>query len=194
MSRLCVSEHSYFLLLNAFNALCRSLSFPLSFDCFASRLNNKLPSFISRFSDPASSLVDAFSVSWSDKVYLFPPLPLIFRVLSKFQADKVKRGVIICPYWPSQPWFPLLLDLLIDPPIIFPAGSVRDPDAMLPNHCQYLAWSIGTLPALREGYLETLPKLHSGALSRRLWSGTRGIGESSPLGSIQGKLVMGVYL
>ena len=194
LSRRSVSDHSYYLLQDSFDDICASLSFPLVLDCFASRLNSKLPKFISRFMDPSSSLVDAFSLSWSDCVYLFPPIPLIFRVLSKFKADKVKRGVLVCPYWPSQPWFPLLLELLISPPIFIPAGSVMDPDKMLPNHCQFLAWTIGSLPALQEGYRETLPKLHSGALSGRPWLGTREIGESLPIGSIQGKLVTGVYL
>ena len=191
LSRRSSSEHSYFLLQESFDSMCDSLSFSLSLDCFASRLNNKLPAFISRFKDPSSSLVNAFSVSWSDNVYLFPPIPLIFTALTKFRADEVARGVIICPYWPSQPWFPLLLELLIDSPIFFPAGSVQDPDEMLPNHCQFLAWSIGTLPALREGFLETLPNVPSGALSRKPWLGTKGIGENSPLGVIQGKLVTG---
>ena len=135
LSRRSSSEHSYFLIQDSFDAMCDSLSFSLSLDCFASRLNNKLPAFISRFKDPSSSLVNAFSVSWSDNVYLFPPIPLILNVLTKFRADEVARGVIICPYWPSQPWFPLLFDLLIDSPLFFPAGSVQDPAEMLPNHC-----------------------------------------------------------
>ena len=194
LSRRSSSEHSYYLLQDSFDTMCDALSFPLTLDCFASRLNNKLSKFISRFMDPSSSLVDAFSFSWSDNVYLFPPVPIIFKVLNKFLTDKVTHGVIICPYWPSQPWFPLLLDLLIDPPLLFPAGSVRDPDKMLPNHCQFLAWSIGSLPALREEYRETLPNVPSRALSRKPWLGTKGIGENSPIGVIQGKLVTGVCL
>ena len=194
LSRRSCSEHSYFLLQDSFDSMCDSLSFPLSIDCFASRLNNKLTRYISRFKDPSSSLVDAFSVSWSDNVYLFPPVSLISRVLSKFQADRVAHGVIICPYWPSQPWFPVLLELLIDHPLLFPAGSVRDPDAMLPNHCQFLAWSIGSLPALREEYLKMLRDAPSEVLSRRPWLGTKRIGGNSPIGLIQGKLVKVVCL
>lgn len=194
LSRRSSSEHSYFLLQDVFDSLSEFLSFPLSLDCFASRLNNKLPKFISRFKDPSSSLVDAFSLTWTDNLYLFPPVPLIFKVLNKFHTDRVASGVIICPYWPSQPWFPLLLDLLIGPPLLFPAGSVQDPDAMLPNHCQFLAWIIGISPALRKEYLETLPNAPSGALSRKPWLGTKGLGENSPIGVIQGKLVKVVCL
>ena len=194
LSRRSSSEHSYFLLQEMFDAMCHSLSFPLVLDCFASRLNNKLAKFISRFKDPSSSIVDAFSFSWSDNIYLFPPIPLISKVLIKFHADKVTHGVIICPYWPSQSWFPLLLDLLIGPPLIFPAGSVQDPDAMLPKHCQFLAWIIGSSPALRKEYLEILPSAPLGALSRKPWLGTKGIGENSQIGVIQGKLVKGICL
>ena len=103
LSRRSRSEHSYFLSFNSFLSLCDSLFFPLVIDCFASRLNCKLSKYISRFRDPYSSFVNAFSLPWSDNVYLFPPIPLIARVLTKFLYDNVCHGVIICPYWPSQP-------------------------------------------------------------------------------------------
>ena len=194
LSRRNQSEHSYYLTQDTFSALCDSISFPLVLDCFASRLNFKLSKFMSRFKDPLSSYVNAFSLPWSDKLYLFPPIPLISRVLNKFVNDKVKHGLIICPYWPSQPWFPLLLDLLIDCPLFFPAGSIQDPDSMLPNHCQFLAWSIGTSSVLRMEFLETLPCAPSGALSREPWLGTKEVGEGSPLGVVKGRLVVGISL
>ena len=71
------------------------LPFNLVIDCFASRLNTKLPSFISWYADPFSSLIDAFTITWKDNVYLFPPIPLIHKVLSKFILEKVGYGLLI---------------------------------------------------------------------------------------------------
>ena len=98
LSRMSVRDHSYSLSQDAFDALCSSLSFPLKVDCFASRLNFKLPNFISRFFDPLSSWVNAFSVKWTDHVFLFPPIPVIHRVLSKYASDGTSHGLLICPY------------------------------------------------------------------------------------------------
>ena len=189
LSRRSLSEHSYSLAFDSFLILRDSLFFPLVIDCFASRLNCKLSKYISRFRDPFSSFVNAFSLSWSDNVYLFPPIPLIARVLNKFISDNVYHGVIICPYWPSQPWFPLLLELLIDDPILLPAGSIPDPELLLPKGCQFLAWSIGSSRVLKEEYLKILPFAPSKALLRKPWLGTKEIGENSPLGVVKNKLV-----
>ena len=194
LSRRVLSDHSYSLSQDVFLVLCDSISFPLSVDCFASRLNNKLTRYISRFRDPFSSHTNAFSVSWLNNVYLFPPLPLISRVLSKIINDNISHALLICPFWPSQPWFPSLLDLLIDVPLLFPAGSFQDPDAMLPDHCQFLAWSIGSSPAQKREFLTKLPYAPSGVLEERPWLGTKEIGENSPLGVVKGKLVTGKLL
>ena len=98
LSRMPSNDHSYSLSQAVFDDIQAHLSFPLSIDCFASRLNYKLPFYYSWQSDPLASLVCAFSTSWSDSVYLFPPVPLLPKVISKFLSDSVKRGLIITPY------------------------------------------------------------------------------------------------
>ena len=62
LSRMENSDHSYSISDSFFDLLCRSISFPLKVDCFASRLNFKLDNFISRYYDPYSSWVNAFTV------------------------------------------------------------------------------------------------------------------------------------
>ena len=105
LSRLEVSDHDYFLSSSMFSSLSEAISFPLKVDLFADRLNYKIPNYISWHNDPYSSLVNAFSFKWIENVYLFPPIPLIDRVLNKFENDEVTNGLIICPYWPSKPWY-----------------------------------------------------------------------------------------
>ena len=165
------------------------LSFPLYIDCFASRLNFKLPHFVSFLSDPLSSMVNAFSFKWLENVYLFPPLPLINKVICKFISDSVTKGLIISPYWPSRPWFSSLLNLLIDQPILLPPGSIQDPHSHLPKRCRFLAWPIGCSPMQQQAFLGRLPSLSSVALKGAPFVHIRNIGEGSVCGVVRDKLI-----
>ena len=189
LSRMEHSDHSYFLCQDVFDAVADTLDFSLAVDCFASRLNFKIPKFISHYYDPLSFWVNAFSLAWSDKVYLFPPIPVIHRVLDKFMADGTGRGLLICPYWPSQSWYPTLLNLLIAPPILLPAGSVVDKACRLPRHCRQVAWTIGSSPVARKEYLGTLQYVGSKGLIVRPSLLTSGAGQNSVIGSINGFLI-----
>jgi hypothetical protein len=64
-------------------------------DWFASEDNAKVVRFYSRFWNPSSTGVDAFTEFWgNDFGYFVPPIPIIHRVLSKMESDKAK-GVIV---------------------------------------------------------------------------------------------------
>ena len=55
---------------------------PYSIDCFACYYNTKLPRVFSRFWNPDTSGVDAFSQNWSgENCLLVPPVTLIPSVL-----------------------------------------------------------------------------------------------------------------
>ena len=91
---------------------------PLDIDLFASMNNTKLPKYVSWQPDPDCWSVDAFAMSWTDfSVYIFPPFSLIKCCLQKVQQEEA-TVVIIAPLWPAQGWFPILLNLLIDFPIL----------------------------------------------------------------------------
>ena len=188
LSRMEHSDHSYFLSQDCFDDLSARIPFALKIDCFASRLNFKISNFISHYCDPMSSWVDAFSVAWSDNVYLFPPFPLVGRVISKFVSDKTDHGLLVCPYWPSQPWFPSLLDILIAPPLLLPPDSVVDENRRLPS-CQIVGWIIGLNRAKRTAYLGRLGCLGSGALRGRPSFPIRNVGLGSAIGITNGCLV-----
>jgi len=77
--------------------------------------------------------------------YAFPPFILILRVLRKIIADKAE-GVMVVPWWPAQPWFPLFNRLAIDQPIFF------NPNVNLlssPFRDTHPAWSKISLAAAR---------------------------------------------
>ena len=189
LSRRIPSDHSYFLRHEIFNRLKRLLSFNLVIDCFASRLNTKLPNFISRYSDPYSSFIDAFSLPWKDKIYLFPPVPVLNQVLSKFISDKVGHGLLVCPFWPSQSWFSIMLDLLIAPPFLLPLGAVVDVDHRLPRRSRLLACPIGCAQQEQRAYQKGLPNVRFGGSNQKPFKGIRLIGNGFMIGSIKKRAI-----
>ena len=90
---------------------------PLTVDLFATRLTTQLPRFYSWRPDPLAEATDAFLQDWgSIQGYANPPWSLIGRVLAKV-VEQEASVVIITPVWPSQPWYPLLLSLLVGTPL-----------------------------------------------------------------------------
>ena len=85
-----------------------SLWGPHSIDLFASFKSSHLSTFASRFWNPGSFAVDAFTGDWSQQFsWIVPPPRLVGRVLeymSKCAAD----GSLVIPFWPSAPWWPFL--------------------------------------------------------------------------------------
>ena len=81
---------------------------PHTIDRFATHYNTQLPRFNSRFWNPGTEGVDAFTCDWSkDMNWLCPPVFLIPRVLrhaSKCHA----RGTLVVPEWPSAPFWPII--------------------------------------------------------------------------------------
>ena len=88
---------------------------------FASCLNSQLKTYVSWHPEPKSWAVDAFSLNWNTlKFYAFPPFSLLGQTLSKIHQDQAE-GILIAPLWTTQPWFPLLMKLVMaDPLIILP--------------------------------------------------------------------------
>ena len=88
----------------------------LNIDLFATRLNHKLPTYCSWKPDPGCSYVEAFSINWGTyNFYTFPPFSLIPRCLQKISQDHTK-GILVVPLWPTQSWFPIVLQLLHNQP------------------------------------------------------------------------------
>ena len=85
-------------------------------DLFASRLNRQVDTFVSWKPEPEAWAVDAFSLNWKDFMfYAFPPFSVLGQVLNKIIEDQAS-GILVMPLWPTQPWFPVMLSLLMDHP------------------------------------------------------------------------------
>lgn len=91
----------------------------LEFNLFASIQNHNCKRYASWKLDPQSEKIDAFTFSWHDlDFYAFPPFCLITKVLQKIKSDKAE-GIVVVPYWPSQPWYPMYRKMVISHEIIF---------------------------------------------------------------------------
>ena len=90
-------------------------------DLFASRLNYQVGRYVSWKPDPVAWAMDAFSVVWSRlKPYLFPPFSLLGEVLQKLKVEEVPSAVVIAPDWPTAHWFYLILEMVINRPLLLP--------------------------------------------------------------------------
>ena len=93
---------------------------PCTIDLFASRLNNQLLLYVSWLPDPFATATDALQMPWQGELgYAFPPFALVGRCLQKVKRDSCSL-VLIAPVWSTQHWYPVLLELLMDFPLLLP--------------------------------------------------------------------------
>lgn len=89
-------------------------------DLFASKLNTKLPQYCARLPDPKSLNRDPLSMPWDEGLYyLYPPQSLVMRCLAKIRREEAEV-IAILSWWPNKGWFPLVLEMLVDFPILLP--------------------------------------------------------------------------
>ena len=120
-------------------------------DLFATRWNNRLPTFVSPIPDPLAWGVDALSMDWEGLyAYAYPPAILIPQVIAKVRAQQC-RILLIAPLQPEKSWFPELLDLLVDVPRPLPLRGdlLRQPRSPV-FHRTHASWPFtrGCCPAI----------------------------------------------
>ncbi|CAG2205297.1 unnamed protein product [Mytilus edulis] len=149
---------------SVFDQLCTLWQRP-DIDLFASRLNFQLEYYCSWKPDPLSAFIDAFSINWSyfQFVYLFPPFSLLSRCIFKIREDGA-RGVVIAPFWQTQTWFPRLMQLLTDNPIVLPKNKKilnlpHDPQSVHPLHkkMKLIACPVSGVASENEDFLKKQP-------------------------------------
>jgi len=94
---------------------------PFTLDCFASEVNSLLPRYVSYRTDPGCLYTDFLSrpVDQKETLWCHPPYAVIGRLLSKVQDEQLEI-TLLCPLWPAQPWWPIMIALMADWPIIVP--------------------------------------------------------------------------
>ena len=94
---------------------------PHTVDRFASYSTTQLPRYNSRFSDPATSGIDALAQQdWGqENNFVNPPFRMLARVLQVVQ-DQQAYATVIAPLWPGQHWFQELQQLSVAPAFRIP--------------------------------------------------------------------------
>ena len=141
---------------------------PCSVDLFATRLNNQLERYVSWRPDPFSITTDAFTLSWQGELgYAFPPFSLIGRCLQKVRQEEC-TAVLVTPVWNAQPWYPDLLDLLVEYPLLLPMHNqlLLDPfnrihPLVVRNQLQLAAWKVSGNPTMQKEFQNGLQTLSS---------------------------------
>ena len=91
---------------------------------------------------PWALVVDALSLPWA---FAFPPLQLHTKVLTEL-CQSIAQLLLVSLAWPTQPWFPDLLELSIDHPKQLP---VRKPWSgrfcLDPGRLQLYIWRLSGL-------------------------------------------------
>lgn len=101
---------------------------PLSIDLFASETNRLLPRFFSWIYSAQAEGIDCFRHRWPPRAFAHPTPSLVGRVLRKAIVEQVRDLILVAPLWRSAPWWPLLLELAQEPPMIIS----RRQDFLLP--------------------------------------------------------------
>ena len=81
---------------------------PHTIDRFATYYNAQLPRFNSRFWNPGTEAVDAFTCNWGDELnWWCPPPYLVSRMLCHAKRTRA-HGTLLVPKWPSAAFWPML--------------------------------------------------------------------------------------
>lgn len=173
---------------------------PCDLDVFAARHNSQLPRYYSFKPDPQALAVDALAQDWrNNRPYMFPPFILLGRTLQKLIADQVEEAVLIAPRWPSQPWYPLLLQMLVDLPRIIPLAPspVHDPlgnPHPLAARLHLVAWRVSGVCQHSRGFRRKLSSSsvqHGGRAQR---SHMESHGDDGMVGVVDGTAIPSVPL
>ena len=169
---------------------------PCSVDLFATRLNNQLKRYISWRPDPFAIATDAFTISWWEEVgYAFPPFALIGRCLQKVHQEGC-TVVLVAPVWDTQPWYPVLLNLLIEYPLLLTPHKHllvdpfnQDHPLVVRNQLRLAAWRLSGRDILQREFRRKLQ--HSSKLGG-VKAPTKLINQAGPgglAGVFEGKLI-----
>ena len=195
-SRHCQDSSEWKLCPSIFHRICLRFGTP-NLDLFASRNCHQLQKYVSWKPDPQCLFADAFSQNWNQlKPYAFPPFCLITRVLRKVFRDQVPQMTLITPLWSTQPWYPRLLEMSIQNPIILPRFQNLLKNPKQENHpliresnLTLVAWNISGLRSRQGEYQRKHLRSYQTAGPKELSLLTAMPGISGWAGAVKGKLI-----
>ena len=177
------------------NKIFQIMDFP-SIDLFATRLNHRLPLYVSPIPDQKALSIDALMMDRNHiHAYAFPPFHLIPAVINKIRLSQCKI-VLIAPLWPDRPWFPELLGLLVSPPVSLPViqnllaqlkGRILHQNlGHLQLHALELSNNLSEIDNFQAKLRSTSPKLEEARPLKSMMQNCR----SSVIGKINGRSIL----
>ena len=180
-----------------FQALDNNLG-PLKVDMFATRLNNQTTLYFSWKPDPFALATDALQTPWTGLQggYAFPPFSLIGRCLQKVKRDK-STIVLLAPVWPTQYWFPTLLESLVEAPLLLQSyrtllkGPFGEPNPLLLHSppLQLAVWRVSGDVTRQKGFRQKLQTLSQWAGAQVLTQCISPPGGSGVAGVVENTLI-----
>ena len=165
-------------------------------DLFATRLNNRLPVFVSPMAVPLAVDVDAMAITWRGMyAYVFLPFVMLGRVIDKIRHDHPCVLILIAPKWPNQSCYARLLELLIDFPLVLPLR--KDLLSQPHNHqrqqshqavCLH-AWRLSSNLFKRKDFLERQPSKYLGDTDNPHELSMIASGGSSLVGVVENRMI-----
>ena len=135
-------------------------------DLFASAANNQLQVYCSRLQDPQAYQTDALRMNWDNTFgYAFPPISLIHLVLDRIERYRC-TVILIAPRWPRKAWYPRLLEMSVQAPIMLPQrpdlltqnrGRLQHPD---PGQFCLAAWKLSADASLTRAFRQKSCRLY----------------------------------
>ena len=101
------------------------------------------------------------------KPYIFPPFSLLDRILTKLKVEEVPDALVIAPRWPTAHWYPPLLHLLVQRPILLPQWdellTLPQEDFLHPlkDVMRLAAWYVSGITYRSEEFLQGQPAMCS---------------------------------
>ena len=119
LSRNDISQWTFMLNKEMFSQILDHYHLQPTLDAFACRWSAQLPRYMSWHRDPLAVAQDALLAPWDPVTYLFPPVPLLPKVVRKVKGERL-RAILICPQWPTALWWGLLQEMIVEPPLVLP--------------------------------------------------------------------------
>jgi hypothetical protein len=169
---------------------------PLGIDLFADRLNTQLEKYCSWKPDPSAVQVDAFLMTWRDQnAYAFPPFCLVNRCLAKVRWEETTL-IIVTPVWHTQVWYPHLLAMSVEEPLLLPPlpDLLKGPRGQIhpmldQGHLRLAAWKVSGNQKLQSKFLKRLRPLSEIQSDWELKKLTTAPGTSGVAGVVRDKLI-----
>ena len=101
LSRDCLDRWNFRLERRVFSSILHHFNIKPTLDALAYHFLTQLLRFMSWYPDPLAVAQDTLLQPWDPVTYLFPPVPLLQRVIQRIKEQKI-RAILVCPQWPQS--------------------------------------------------------------------------------------------